>query len=270
MNLYAKTHNPTPITRRDLAFSPNLEPWLYVVVIAIAQFMYIESYVIGSAALCYGLLVWLLYRGCYHPSPTQGRLCLSLTVVPVVRIVSDAVLPMELPNVWYFVVADGILFISGITITRVCGYSLKNIGISIGKHFWIIPFIILSGWLVGWFESQITSRAPLINRLTFADVWFTAGVLIICTGFVEEFIFRGILLNSSVDALTQRWGILFSTVVWGLLTATWLSWEQVLVISCTGVLWGAIRHYCQSIIPLSLAHGLANFMLFVVFPNLHK
>jgi len=50
-------------------------------------------------------------------------------------------------------------------------------------------------------EYFILAPEAMIAELTWQAIWLPAVILLLCTGFVEELIFRGVLQRSAVEAL---------------------------------------------------------------------
>lgn len=67
-----------------------------------------------------------------------------------------------------------------------------RVGLGIGL-FPVQLVVALSGLVLGVVEYFILKPEPMIIELTWQQVWFWALIFLVCTRFVEEFIFRGVL-----------------------------------------------------------------------------
>lgn len=216
------------------------------------------------------LLVWLVYRGSTHTNANFGKLLICMSVCPMIRIVGFAISSSMFPGVWYYSITEAIVILAACFAVITNGYTLSDIGLCIGKQVWITPLILFSGIMGGWMESHIIAPSPLVSGLAWHNIWFVSLMLIFFTGFGEEFIFRGVIQHAASVAYRPWMGIVFTAVLWALLHIGWLSWIELAFVCFMGLLWGTLRHFSRSIISLSLAHGIANIMLFVAMPYLHK
>ena len=90
--------------------------------------------------------------------------------------------------------------------------------------------------------------------------------LILFTGISAELLFRGVLLTAAVRTLGPWRGILFSSLLFALMHIGWNSALDVLYVFFVGVGFAIAVHRSGSILGTSLAHGLANILLFIILP----
>jgi membrane protease YdiL (CAAX protease family) len=116
-------------------------------------------------------------------------------------------------------------------------------------------------------EYFILKPNPLPGLET-ADFISAVLILIICTGFLEELAFRGVLQYNAVRLFGKWVGILIVSAFFGLLHAGNISpWNLDCVLAFSaGFLFSIVRERGGSIYAISIAHGLINVVLFLIAP----
>ena len=213
------------------------------------------------------LMAVLIWRGTHLIQRPEGRLFLTMAVLPLVRIVSFAVSPTFFPGVWFYSVSEALILMGGIATAVVLRVPIEDLGLRLPRLTWVTPLVLLSGFVAGWAESHIITPQPVVSTLSWSAAWLPSLMLIVTTGFVEEFVFRGLLQSVSAKVVGPMLSIVFTAVVWSVLHTGWLSFGDVVFVLVVGLLWCWMRTVERSIWTLTLAHGIANVMLFVIIPN---
>jgi membrane protease YdiL (CAAX protease family) len=124
----------------------------------------------------------------------------------------------------------------------------------------------LFGIGLGYIEYLILRPAPLVGVLTLGQIWLPALILIIFTGILEELVFRGLMQA----AFTKKFGPWLTNLLVSLLFAVlhlgYGSLPDMVFVFVVAVLFGLVTRWTGSIIGVSLAHGLTNVTLFLIFP----
>ncbi len=128
-------------------------------------------------------------------------------------------------------------------------------------------WIAASGTLLGLVEYLILRPAPLVEDLSWQTALLPSFILLVTTGLVEEFIFRGVLQKTAVDLL-GRWGIVYVSVIFAVMHIGFLSVLDIVFVMGAGLYFGYVVHKTGSILGVTLAHGATNIMLFIVCPLL--
>ncbi|RJQ30712.1 MAG: CPBP family intramembrane metalloprotease [Peptococcaceae bacterium] len=233
---------------------------------------------VTGAELCTGLVsvragMWLhiLLLSCLllHAALTYrhsaGRLYLALCMAPLIRILSLA-LPLAGTAVIYWYAWISIpLFIGTAVLIRLLGLKLGEVGIIPGK--WPVQATVgLLGAPLGLIEYFILRPRPLIQTPGWLEMLVPAVVLLVCTGFLEELIFRGVLYRVATEAVGKRFGLFYSSFVFASLHITHLSWLDVLFVLGVAVTFAWVVGRYRSITGVSLAHGVTNIGLYLVWP----
>ncbi len=221
------------------------------------------------------ILVAAIVDSARMESHFQGRLVLSLALVPLVRIVSLSLPLADIPRIWWYPVIYLPLLTAAIILARLLDYKPREIGIATG--FIPVQLVVASaGVALGIAEYFILSpvlalEPPLVAELTWQKAWLPALVLVFSTGFVEEFIFRGVLQRSAVDAF-GGWGIVYISFLFAALHVGWvkadspLTWADIPLVFGIALFFGWVVKKTGSLLGVSLSHGIINILLFIVAP----
>lgn len=198
------------------------------------------------------------------------RLVLSLAIIPLIRIVSLSLPLAEIPQVLQYPIIYVPLLAAAIVLVRILNLRLQDIGMMFG----FIPLqlgIGIIGVGLGIVEYLILAPEPLITELSWQTAWLPSLVLLLSTGFVEEFIFRGVLQKTATDAF-GGWGIVYVSFLFAILHIGWIRAESPLAILdivfvfAVALLFGWIVKKTGSLIGVTLSHGVTNIVLFIVVP----
>lgn len=83
-------------------------------------------------------------------------------------------------------------------VVRILGLRAREVEFNFSS-FPVQLVMAISGLLFGVAEYFILAPEPMIVELTWQEVWLPALIFLVCTGFVEEFIFRGVLQRTAVE-----------------------------------------------------------------------
>ncbi len=110
----------------------------------------------------------------------------------------------------------------------------------------------------------------MVIELTWQAVWLPALIFLVCTGFVEELIFRGVLQRTAVEAF-GGWGIIYVSLLFA--SAHLIHYWEV---GLTGILiditfvfiialfFGWVVKKTGSLFGVTLAHGITNIILYYI------
>jgi len=215
--------------------------------------------------ILYGLVLFALL---WHASLSKHTLLrgflLSLALVPLIRLTSLS-LPLSsiLFEYWYAVVGIPLL-LTAFLVARLNHIKFDKLGLTLQN----LPLQIVVGFTglaLGYFEYLILRPEPLVEELSWGLVWQQALILLIFPGFLEEFIFRGLLQTSSIRSI-GRIGLVYVAVIYAVLHIGFRSVFIVLFIFAVSIYFGFVVRRSGSILGVTLAHWLANLALFLVIP----
>ncbi|MBO3810291.1 MAG: CPBP family intramembrane metalloprotease [Candidatus Brockarchaeota archaeon] len=202
----------------------------------------------------------------YADNPSSN-LYLSLSLAPLIRIVSLSLPLAYFPRYAWYLLAGLAIFSAALASIRAMGLRLKDVGVTLSK-----PAIQLAmgatGVPLGVIEYFILKPEYLAPGLNSLELTLLALALIFSTGFVEELVFRGVIQRSAVASLGGKAGVLGTAFIFAILHIGWLSTLDFLFVFSIGLFFGLAVLKTGNIIGASLSHGLTNVLLFLILPQI--
>jgi uncharacterized protein len=221
---------------------------------------------LGGITVYFAILFGLIFLIYITPDVTYKNFWVALGLVPLVKIISMA-MPVMLEIsmiIWYVAVSIPIL-IGIIAVTRHLKYSVGEIGLTLNK----LPFqflIMLTGIGLAYIDYLILKPVAWTNELTLESILFPAIIILIFTGLVEEFIYRGILQKTTEFLGIYGW--LFIAAIYAILQISQGSTLHCAFVFMVGLGFSWIVNKTGSIVGIGLCHGLLNVCLFLVWPHI--
>jgi len=253
----------TPITCR--VSRPAVEAVAYLLVVTAVEIITIFFHplwgIIGHIAILAAVIV--------HSARTDDRvrrqMILSLALVPLIRLMDLSMPLLGVSPMWRFAIVYAPLLVAAAVVVRVLGYARGEVGLNV-KSLPVQLGVALTGLLLGWLEYLILRpEQALISQFTWAEALPLALILLVTTGFVEEFAFRGVLQRSAVASFGWR-GIVYVSLIFAVLHMGFRSWEDVIFVFAVAMFFGWVVKKTGSLLGVTLAHGITNILLFVVIP----
>jgi membrane protease YdiL (CAAX protease family) len=218
---------------------------------------------IGLALHSTILILLVLHAALTWDRPIHGVL-VTLTFAPLIRLVSLSLPLFSFPLVDWYLIISLPLFVAGVLMARLLGLSRDALGINLRRPA-VQLLIGLTGLAFGYIEYRILHPQALAASFTWRDLWAPALVLLISTGFFEEFAFRG-LMQTTARPVLGRFGLTFVALVFAALHIGYKSVPDLVFVFLVGLFFGWAVVETGSILGVSLSHGLTNIMLFLVIP----
>lgn len=238
---------------------------LYLLGLALAEsvttFLHPQLGLVIHGAL---LVLMFLHAALWATGPLQKLLyCLSLA--PLIRLLSLSMPLAQLqPVAWYAIIGLP-LFLAAVLAMRLTGNTPGEVGLTLGRHMPLQLLTALSGLGLGYAEYRILHPAPLAPTFTLGSIWLPALILLIFTGFLEELIFRGLMQRAS-QALLGNLGLVYVSLAFAVLHIGYRSLADFAFVFAVGLLFSLVAARSRSILGVTLAHGLTNISLFLIFP----
>lgn len=192
------------------------------------------------------------------------RLLVSLSIVPLLRILSLMIALLPLPVTTALLVAAAPLAFVTLGAYRLLGYSRPLVGLTF-KRLPMQALTALSGLGLGVVQYLLQS-GPVIRVNSLAEMILPALLLIAGTGLLEEFIFRGLIQRSAFNIMRWR-GVVYVALIYAVLQLGGGILFAALSFA-TGVVFGVVTRNTRSVLGAGLAHGIANVVALVFFPYL--
>lgn len=258
--------NAPPGTRRRRNRPRALSFWLHACVLALAETLVAFMFVSAGMALHILLLCMLVLSAALTADPKRSALYQALVLAPIVRVLSLS-LPLGRFEIVYWYLLTGIpLLASSAAVVLLAGFRREDVGLRLGTPKKQL-LVTLTGIPLGLIEYCILRPAPLAEELTLRAIWLPALLLMVFTGFTEEFVFRGAMQRAAAP-LGKAFELYFVSFVFAALHITHRSALDVAFVFGVAMLFGHAVRKDGSIIGVSVAHGLTNVGLYLVWPLL--
>jgi uncharacterized protein len=215
---------------------------------------------------CHVLALVVLFYGLQATTERSAGHFLSVLLIgPLIRLLSLA-LPVTLwsPTLGYLMVSLP-LFAGVAVVMKLIAWRWTDLGFWKGDPLLQIA-IGMGGVGLGWIQHRILMPDPLAPAPTWSSIWLPAVVLFVCTGLLQELIFRGLIMRAAVPIFGVGGAVLYSATLFALMHVGYASFLNVGFVFGVGLLFGWLVTRTGSLFGTTLAHGLTNVSLFLVWP----
>ncbi len=212
------------------------------------------------------VLVVLILHAALFAERAQQRFLMTLTLAPLIRLMSLSVPLVNFPIVYWYAVIGAPLIAAAFIVLRMTGFDAARIGFKIRALPWQLV-VGLTGFGLGYLEYVILRPAPLIKVLTLKEIWLPALILLLFTGFLEEIIFRGLIQRGAAGTL-GRYSVIYVSALFAVLHLGYRSIMDLVFVFIVGLLFSAVVARTGSLLGVTLSHGLTNITLYLVLPFL--
>jgi len=214
-----------------------------------------------------GIIFLLLIYASLEYSRVFSQFLISLTLAPLIRVLSLSMPIVQFSRMFWFILLSIPVFIAVFTCIWLQGLHPASLGLRMPtSHLSLEAGVILLGLPFGLIEYQILKPSPLALNLRIPDIIVASLIFIICTGFLEEIVFRGLIQFNTMRVMGRWHGILFISTIFGVLHAGNLTPLDCLLAFFAGFIFSFVREKTGSLYGISLSHGLINIILFMVAP----
>ncbi len=260
--------NPMQDNTRFLEVTVNPFPyWLALVALTAAEVLTVYLQIMAGI-ICHGvLLVVFVVQSALAPDRAQRNLFMALCLAPLIRILSLSMPLAPVPQIYWYLIIYGPLLAATVVVMLNTGLGRRDVGlVSRGWPLQVVLGVVI-GLGLGVLEYIILRPVPLATSFTLLGVLAPAFILIVTTGFGEELIFRGVMQTLS-DRVMGLWSVLYVSLIFAVLHIGHYSALDVVFVFLVALLFTAIMKKTGSLLGVTLAHGIANSMLYCVMPFL--
>jgi membrane protease YdiL (CAAX protease family) len=250
---------------REHSTRPREVILVYCVLLAASE---ITTFLLSAALgmIMYGVvLVAILLHASFLWQQPVHRALLSLTFVPIIRLVSLSVPLGQFPLIQAYAITGVPLIISALVSMRSMRMRPREVGLGLGRRPLLQLFVIPTGLLLGVAEYLILRPEPMVQGSSWSDFIVPAIILLVCTGFAEEFMFRGIM-QETMRPIFGTSCIVLVSIIFTVQHIGYRSPLDLVVVMVAGLMFGVVAYRCRSIWAVTLAHGLTNIVLFLICP----
>ncbi len=223
-----------------------------------------------AGIIIHGILMFLVFAHAafiYPSSRNVANLLMTIGIAPLIRVISLSTPLSSFSYIYWFLVLSIPLFAAILMLRAIQGLTEEDLGLVINtrKLHWEFG-IIAAGFPLGLVEYYILKPEPIIESITVGNMVAPVLIFIVCTGLIEELIFRGIMQHNANRVFGVPVGIFLTSILFGFLHTGNLNSLSVVFAFAVGILYSLIRIRSGSIFGISLSHGILNSVLFLVAP----
>lgn len=249
----------------------KLIPFMYLLTITASEL--ITALINPNWGLfCHGVILFTLAGHAafvYPAEKNSSYFLMSITLAPLIRIISLYAPLSRFYFLQWFLVLSIPLFFAAILMILFQHLSEQDVGLVLKlKQFRLQLAIIFTGIPFGCIEYFILKPNPLVVELSVRSLFAPIVIMLVCTGFAEELIFRGIIQHNAIKYFNPGLGIFFVTVLFAVMHIGNMSLLDVVFVFFIGYFYSYAVKFTGSITGVSISHGLTNVVLFLVMPVL--
>ncbi|MHB8100649.1 MAG: CPBP family intramembrane glutamic endopeptidase [Methanosarcina sp.] len=253
--------------------TPDIEnKWLYLAIpalaIAFAEILMYLGREVESLEMHAVILLGLSFSMMFLKNEEIQKTYQALILLPILRLVNLSIPVYYETTLYSLIFIYGILAIPASIAATHQGFTRMQLGITFKKMWLYVPFSILLGLLLAEGEYLIIRTNSLIPDLSIFNLMMLSIVMIFFVGLVEEIIFRSILQNRLEMMLGNQAGLIFTSVLFGLMHSGYGNVYEVIYASFVGLLIGYLFYRTRSLPLAVMIHGSINVFLFGIIPLL--
>ena len=281
-------------------FWAQLELWLglfvYLASLGVAQWMASRTGVRGVNFVYIFILAIVIFHA-YLEHGLSRRLLLSLSLVPLIRLLELAIPPASFYQLYRWVLVMVPVFVAAVVLMARLKLGVREVGLTaprkIPRNFagtpdlkieftgspkirrifgvWMsgLPWqagVALSGFPLGLAEWLAFRPERLVVGLGWEDLILPGLGFLLC-GFVVELIFRGIMQQTFGNALGWP-GLVYVSLIFGLVNMSRPSGLGFLLGFGAGLFFAWVVRRTGSLFGVAFAHGIAAWELYLLLPGL--
>lgn len=224
------------------------------------------------AVLLTGLLLWSVLQTTSEDATTSrdgnvdsfAQLAPVLALVSLLRLISVVIPIQGVAEIYWYAMIGAPLLVGVILTARQVGLTAGELGLAIRWDRWQFP-IAASGVPLGIAAYGIIGEGSDSNHLVLSRVVIGTLILVVCSGFLEELLFRA-LLQRAGGPLLGRYVIPWAGAVFAIMYLGSHSLPFVVFIGLTGAFFGWCFQRTSSVWGIVIAHSLMNIGLLLIYP----
>ena len=207
------------------------------------------------------ILILLAYS--FSPDRKHSLFMATLIFPPTIRILNTSLTDFEF--IQSILTINSLIIVTAYLFLKNNKLNLKDAGFYAGNVKWQLC-IGATGLLLGYVEYLILGK-QMIGDLYFSGLIMYSLVFLFFTGFSEEFVFRGIILRNSENVISEKYALVFVSLIFTTMHIIWKNPLDIIFVFLVAMFYGYIFQRTGSLLGISLSHGIANIMLFLIIPS---
>jgi len=198
--------------------------------------------------------------------PEISQLLLALILAPLIRILSLSMPVAQFSYIAWFSIISIPVYITIFTCVYLQHIKPRDIGLALPevKHLPLELSMIVIAVPVGILEYYILKPGILVEPRLEALI-VPVLIMVVCTGFLEELAFRGLMQYHATRTMGFA-GIIFISALFGALHIGNLTIFDVLLAGSIGFIYALVVRKTGSLYGVSRSHGIINTTLFLLAP----
>ena len=239
----------------------------YLVFVASAELLTVYDAKYGMVLYAFILFALLIHASLISTADNEfSGLLVVLIFAPLIRILSLSMPLSHFNYLTWFTIISIPFYIAIFTCLYIQHIKPQDVALALPKlrHLPLEISTILIAVPVGILEYHILKPGILVKP-GFETLIIPALIMLICTGFLEELAFRGLIQYHATRSMGFS-GIILVSVLFGFLHIGNLSLLDVLLAGSIGFLYSLVVRKTGSLFGVSVSHGVINIMLFLIAP----
>jgi membrane protease YdiL (CAAX protease family) len=239
--------------------------WAYVLAIVVAEVVtvYLNA-AIGVAAHAL-IVITLIANYIWREAAPYRRMLPVLALVPLLRILGLALPSPSVPLVYWYAVVGIPILVAATLAAHLLRFSPTDLGLK-GRNGLTQVVIAISGLPLGAAAYLILRPIDLIVGFDWLAILLGSAVLTVFVGFMEEFIFRGLIMRATREVFGRQAAIICSSLLFATLYIGSLSLGYLIFIGLVGVYFAYCVDKTGSLWGVSVAHSLMIIGYIVILP----
>lgn len=245
-------------------YKDKLYCWVFSILVLTAELSLVFQNIYTSFMIYLFIFISSLVIASLKYQQPAYSLYVSLALIPLIRTVSISIPLSGIPKAFEHIAVSIPLFLAGAIIARIADFTYTDLGLRFDQ--------LQSKLLTGLLGILLGFLRFLIIQPGKADVpaapegllmWI---LILIFLGFLEEFIYRGIIYNAFLKVLSQKKAVYFTSFLYAALTISTKSFVNVLIAFLVSIIFCGLYTRQKSLTGLYIAHGLMNLTLYFICP----
>ncbi|MDW7731741.1 MAG: CPBP family intramembrane glutamic endopeptidase [Methanolobus sp.] len=239
----------------------------FILFIVLAELLLFAGRLEASLTIHFLALIGIAFSTVWVRDRTILYSLQALMLLPLVRIINVS-MPLSDVPVFIYVNIYAPMLVPLFFLIRHQKLSAKDLGVTFKKMYLYIPLSIIVAIIIAEGEYLAIGPGYLALGLSMQDMVGLSILIFLFVGLVEELIFRSILQTRLEGLFGLNAGLIFASVLFGIMHSGYGVPAEILLTTLAGFVLGYMFQKTRSLPLVTLTHGFANIILFVVIPVL--
>ena len=248
-------------------------PLIYALVLVAAELLAGTVSVLAGLALHAGAVVGSFLQSMSRPPGPERAFFSSFWLVPLMRIYVLSQPYVGLSTIWWWALTAVPMIVAAVVAARLAGLGTRELGLTFVPRDVPMTLLMLPvGLAIGLITYLVVDPLPIVREASLGYPWLPALVMVVNPSFVEELVYRGVLLRSVATALGGPLAVGYVALIFGIaeasLAGAGLTVAGFALMLLVGLILAAVTRRTGSIVPASVAHAGLALSLFMLGPAL--